>query len=186
MYRKLLLKALNLLIVLFLGLVLAGGASAQGKSKGKGNSGDKGNSEKSDKLKTDKPGKSDDGKLWDGSPNDRNRGKSDDVRGSQRFRGLSKKTGLSQNTLQTRYEIERRLNPDLTYGQFVAAHMIAKNHKGVSTGDILGGLRNGKSIGQTLKDRRWDKKRIEKERKRVRDIFKGDQDYDDRDLDWLF
>lgn len=63
--------------------------------------------------------------------------------------------------------------------------MIARKHKGISVGDILGGLRNGNSIGQTLKDRRWDKKKIDRERKRVRDIFKDDRDYGDRDLDWL-
>jgi hypothetical protein len=172
-------------LVAFVALVivftLAGSTSAQGK--GKGNS--KGNPSRSEKVNSDKPGKPDNDKIRD-FPSDNKYVPKDDDRSSNRFKGLSKKTGLSQNTLQTRYEIERRLNPDLTYGQFVAAHMIAKNHKGISTGDILGGLRDGKSIGQTLKDRRWDKKRIDRERKRVRDIFKGDDEYHDRDLDWLF
>ncbi len=184
-------KELRTIVILFavlvLSIALGGSAAAQGNSKGKG----KGKSESTDRGKSDKS----DGTLWEGFPDDQNRNqngnsknarKDDKNNGSQRFKGLSKRTGYSQSTLQSRYEIERRLNPDLTYGQFVAAHMIAKNNKKVSTGDILNGLRNGKSIGQTLKERRWDKNKVDKERKRIRDIFKDDRDYDDRDPDWLF
>ena len=105
---------------------------------------------------------------------------------SNRFKGLAKKTGMSPEALQARYEIERRMNPDLTYGQFVAAHMVGKNHRGISTGDILGGLRNGQSMGQVLHERGWDKNKIEKERKRIKKDRDRDHDgdYDDDDRTW--
>ena len=99
---------------------------------------------------------------------------------------MSKKTGISEGALRSRYELERRLNPDLTYGQFVAAHMISRNHRGISTGDILGGLRDGRSIGQILNNKGWDKGKINKERKRIRDNYKDDDDFDDRDDWWGF
>jgi hypothetical protein len=170
-------------------LSLASSSFGQGKSKtkGKGGNDNRSNSENTNRGNSNK---STDDPLWEGFPDDKNKNRANknDNRnsGSQRFKGLSKRTGMSQTTLQTRYEIERKLNPDLTYGQFVAAHMISKNDKKVSTNDILNGLRNGQSIGQTLKDRRWDRKKVDKERRRIRDIFKDDRDYDDRDLDWLF
>lgn len=166
-------------------LTLSFGAFAQGNSKGKGKSN---KPEQTERGNSDKSRKQDD-TLWEGFPNERReteqRGKKDDRdNGSQRFKGLSKRLGIPQEKLETRYDIERAANPDLTYGQFVAAHMIARNHKGISAGDILDGLRNGRSIGQTLKGRKWDKRRIDRERKRIRDLYRDDRDYDDRDDDW--
>lgn len=78
------------------------------------------------------------------------------------------------------------MNPDLTYGQFVAAYMLSRNHRGISTGDILGGLRSGRSIGQILNNKGWKRDKIDKERRRIRDIYKDDRDYDDRDDYWGF
>jgi hypothetical protein len=166
-------------------LTLSFAALAQGNSKGKGKSN---KPEQSERGKSDKSKKQDD-TLWEGFPNERRetdqRGKKDDgQKGSQRFKGLSKRLGIPEQKLAARYEIERAANPDLTYGQFVAAHMIAKNHKGISAGSILDGLRNGRSIGQTLKDRKWKKRQIDRERKRIRDLNRDDRDYDDRDDDW--
>ena len=47
-------------------------------------------------------------------------------------------------------------NPDLKFGQFVAANRIAKNHgdrnPNITTGAILQGLADGKSIGQRLQE----------------------------------
>jgi hypothetical protein len=163
----------------------------QGKSKGKGNGNGIGNgrgnsgSSVGDIFGNDnQPGRGN-GKKDDsigGILGDKNKGKGN----SNRFKGLSKKTGISPEALQTRYEIERRLNPDLTYGQFVAAHMVAKNHPGISTSDILGGLRNGQSIGQILHERGWDKDKINKERKRIKKDRDRDHDgdYDDDDRTW--
>ncbi len=179
-------KQTNLIRLLgsFVGLLLIFGVSADVLAQGTGKGNGKGNSsstrEKSDKSKNP------DDSLWSGFPEDKNKqkrgnGNNSSLNKSQRFKGLSKKTGVSTDRLQSQFEYERKLNPDLTYGQFVAANMISRNHRGISTGDILTGLRKGKSIGQTLKSNGWDKGKIDKERKRIRDIYKDDNDYDDRD-----
>lgn len=184
--------------------VLSGIAFSQGKGKGGGNSGrgnsggvDRGNSggmgRRNDGVNNDSVshGKSDDKK----NKAKENRGRNDNNDGilgdrdkdkSNRFKGLSKKTGLSEETLQARYEVEKRLNPDLTYGQFVAAHMLAKNHDGISTERILGGLRNGDSIGQILHNQGWDNDEIKKERKRIKKDRDKDKDrnYDDDNKTW--
>lgn len=173
-------------------VVFALSGDVLGQGRGRGNSGNKGNgrdnSSNVDRGNSDK--KSSDDSLWSGFPDDKNRNRNsnrnDSNKGSQRFRGLSKSTGLSQSYLEKRYSFERSLNPNLTYGQFVAAHMITKKNKNISSEEILRGLRNGRSIGQTLHDRKWDRRKIDKERRRIWDIFRGDRDYRDRDLDWLF
>jgi hypothetical protein len=181
MKEKFLMKLIGIAAALVLVCGLATGAFAQGKGKGKGNSNaPRGKSNKS---------KSADDSLWNGFPDDRkNRGNGSrsNVGNSQRFKGLAKKTGLSEEKLRARFEYERNLNPDLTYGQFVAAHMISRNHRGISTGDILDGLRDGRSLGQMLKNKGWDRGKIDKERKRIRDIYRDDDDFDDRDDDWGF
>jgi hypothetical protein len=175
-------KLLGLLVGLMLVFGLSAGVFAQGKGKGKGKGSGNGNSNSS-RGNSNKSKNSDDS-LWNGFPGDRNgRGNGGQA---QRFNGLSKKTGISAGALQSRFEAERSLNPDLTYGQFVAAHMISRNHRGVLPGDILGGLRDGRSIGQTLKNKGWDKGKINKERKRIKDIYKDDDDFDDRDDYWGF
>lgn len=181
-------KLFGLMTVFALIFVLSTDTFAQGKGKGNGN----GNSNVN-KGKKDKDKNSDDS-LWEGFPDDKNkknRGNKDDWKdnknnNSQRFKGLSKKLGVSPDYLQSRYEAERALNPRLTYGQFVAANMIAGNHPGISAGDILNGLRNGRNIGQTLNNKGWDKKKIDKERKRIKDKNKDDRDYDDLDDYWRF
>jgi hypothetical protein len=181
MRKQFFVRLLGVFAALVLVFGLSTGVFAQGKGKGKGN----GNSSRGNSNKS----KNSDDSLWNGFPDDRNRrgnGNNASLNKSQRFKGLSKKTGISEDALRARFELERRLNPDLTYGQFVAAHMISRNHRGISTGDILGGLRDGRSIGQTLKNRGWDKGKIDQERKRIRDIYKDDDDFDDQDDYWGF
>jgi hypothetical protein len=185
MKEKFLIKLLGVCAV----LTLIGGLSAGVFAQGKGKGGGKGKS--SSTLGKSNKSKSSDDSLWSGFPDDKknqqrgNGNKSGDGK-SQRFKGLSKKTGLSEAELRSRFEYESEKNPDLTYGQFVAAQMISRNHRGISPGDILDGLRGGRSIGQTLKTKGWDKGKIEKERKRIRDIYRDDEDFDDRDDDWGF
>jgi hypothetical protein len=185
MKQKSLIKLLGVFAALVLVCGLAAGVFAQGKGKGNGKGNGNGNSSRGNSNKS----KNSDDSLWSGFPDDRNRRGNDNnssLNKSQRFKGLSKKTGISQDALRARFELERRLNSDLTYGQFVAAHMISRNHRGISTGDILGGLRDGRSIGQTLKNKGWDRRKVDKERKRIRDIYKDDDDFDDRDDYWGF
>ena len=72
-----------------------------------------------------------------------------------RYRGISKKLGIAPEKLHSIYLTESKLNPNLTFGQFVAANTVSHNlnsrYPGVTTGAILLGLQNGRSIGQTLK-----------------------------------
>jgi hypothetical protein len=104
---------------------------------------------------------------------------------NNRYEGLSRKTGMSSQSLRKWYESERELNPNLTYGQFVAANMIAGNHKGISAQSILNGLGNGSSIGQVLQDQGWNENQIRSERKRIKKNVKN-AGYQDRDKDWKF
>ena len=182
-------KWFGLFISAILLLALSGIVFGQGKGNGRGNGNGKGNtgSVNIPGVGTNDNSNRGQGKNKKNDPigavlGDNQKGKGN----SNRFKGLSKKTGVPQEVLQSRFEIERRLNPDLTYGQFVAANMIAKNHRGISTGDILGGLRNGQSIGQVLNDKGWDRDKIEKERKRIKKDREKDKDndYDDDDRTW--
>ena len=73
-----------------------------------------------------------------------------------RYRGLSKKLGTTPEEMRARYQAALMANPNLTYGQFVAANVIADNmsgrRPGITSGAILSGLANGDSIGQTLQN----------------------------------
>ena len=153
---------------------------AQGKGRGNGGGNGKGNAKSQGKSNNDDPWDRDDGKGRGKSKND------DRLSGSDnRFKGLAKKLGRSPESLRDRYYAERAINPRLNYGQFVAAHMVAKNHD-MSPEDILRGLRRGDSIGQTLKREGWSDDRIRRERDRMRRM-RGDGwgDYVDRAADWI-
>jgi len=58
------------------------------------------------------------------------------------------------NDLRRSYQAALLTNPNLKFGQFVAATRVAANlhsrHPNVTTAAILAGLANGKSLGQTL------------------------------------
>lgn len=73
-----------------------------------------------------------------------------------RFQGIARKLGTTPETLRAQYLAARAADPDLKFGQFVAANVIADNlggrHTGITASAILSGLRNGQSIGQTLQD----------------------------------
>ncbi|HYT03924.1 MAG TPA: hypothetical protein VEM13_03495 [Gemmatimonadales bacterium] len=68
------------------------------------------------------------------------------------FRGVAMKLGMTPEQLQTAYEKALTTTPKLTRGQFIAANMLGHNlsGKGITTDQILAGLANHKSIGQTL------------------------------------
>lgn len=78
-------------------------------------------------------------------------------RGSEelgRYTGLSKKLGTTPEVLRTSYESALAANPDLTWGQFVAANVVSDNlgarYPNITSTAILSGLQNGDSLGQTL------------------------------------
>lgn len=72
-----------------------------------------------------------------------------------RYRGLSKKLGSTPEQMRAAYQAALMANPDLTFGQFVAANVVADNLNArfpmVTSSAILAGLANGDSIGQTLR-----------------------------------
>jgi hypothetical protein len=72
-----------------------------------------------------------------------------------RYRGLSKKLGTTPEQMRAAYQAALMANPDLRYGQFVAANVVADNlhsrYPGVTSSSILAGLANGDSLGRTLR-----------------------------------
>ena len=73
-----------------------------------------------------------------------------------RYRGLSKKLGTTPEQMRAAYQAALIANPDLTYGQFVAANVVADNlgtrFPGITSSAILAGLANGDSLGRTLRN----------------------------------
>src|ERR1043166_930835 len=71
-----------------------------------------------------------------------------------RYRGLSRKLGTTPEQMRAAYQAALLANPDLTYGQFVAANVIPDTLNGrfpaITSTAILAGLANGDSIGSTL------------------------------------
>src|SRR5215203_4055948 len=78
-----------------------------------------------------------------------------------RYRGLSRKLGTTPEEMRARYQAALLANPDLNYGNFVAANVIADNlnsrFPNVTSTNILAGLANGDSIGETLRNLRLSK-----------------------------
>ena len=104
-----------------------------------------------------------------GNASDRSNGRSDD--GLERARiarenlsnadreltkhpGVANSLHMNANALRAGYQSALLKNPNLTFGQFVAAtrlaHNLGANHPNITRDAILAGLANGKSIGQTL------------------------------------
>lgn len=74
----------------------------------------------------------------------------------RRHPGVASGLGVSPGELRNQYEAALATNPNLKFGQFVAANVLARNlgsrHPGITTDAILEGLVSGKSIGRTLQD----------------------------------
>jgi hypothetical protein len=90
----------------------------------------------------------------------RARDKANDLNDNElnRYRGLSRKLGVTPEEMRARYEAALLMNPDLKYGQFVSAHVVSDNlggrFPGITADAILAGYLNGDSLGQTLKSLR--------------------------------
>lgn len=172
-------------LILVLGLIFAVSSDAFAQGRGRGGGGGNGNGRGNSGSQTTtrgNTGNDNSNKSKSDRKEDRSISKNTNAQ-NNRYNGLSRKTGMSSASLQKWYESERALNPDLTYGQFVAANMIARNHDGISAQTILNGLGSGRSIGQVLQNQGWNKERIKKERKRVKSNA-DDDGYQDRDRDW--
>lgn len=74
----------------------------------------------------------------------------------RRYTGISKKLDMTPEALRTSYEAALAANPDLTWGQFVSANVVADNLSGrfpaITSAAILTGLQNGDSLGKTLRN----------------------------------
>src|SRR5262249_33997462 len=70
--------------------------------------------------------------------------------------GMANGMNMSANQLRSGYQAALAKNPDLKFGQYVAANRIAKNlgsrNPNITTDAILQGLAGGKSVGQSLQD----------------------------------
>ncbi|HEY6189467.1 MAG TPA: hypothetical protein VIW80_17580 [Pyrinomonadaceae bacterium] len=72
----------------------------------------------------------------------------------QRHPGIAHGLNTRPSELRSQYQAALATNPNLKFGQFVAANVLANNlgatHPNITTVAILNGLQNGQSIGQTL------------------------------------
>ena len=70
--------------------------------------------------------------------------------------GLARVLHTTGRDLRSQYEAALLTNPDLKFGQFVAASRLGRNlgrrNPSITTAAILDGLADGKSIGRTLQD----------------------------------
>lgn len=72
----------------------------------------------------------------------------------RRYSGLSKRLETTPEALRARYDAALAANPDLKWGQFVAAHVVADNlgsrFPNITSEAILQGLADGNNFGRTL------------------------------------
>lgn len=74
----------------------------------------------------------------------------------RRHPNLSNDLHVNANDLREDYRAALAVNPDLTFGQFVAATRLARNlgdrRPAITRRAILAGLASGDSLGQTLRN----------------------------------
>ncbi len=104
---------------------------------------------------------------------------------SRRFTGLAHKLNTTPEALQSQYQAARATNPNLKFGQFVAANVVASNlsatNPNVTTSAILSGLQSGKSLGQTLQNLGVSKSEAKAAEKKAKHAVKGSDDQDTND-----
>ena len=171
----------KLILVSLLVLTLAGGVFAQGKGHGGGAGGGRGSGggmggpppgagvdRGVGNASSRSGGRSDDGL---GNASTRSNGRSDD--GLERARQASSNLHRADNDLRDHPNLPRALhtnandlragyqaalatNPDLTFGNYVAATRLGQNlnrrFPNITRDAILSGLASGRSLGQTLQD----------------------------------
>src|SRR3989442_2921600 len=164
--------ALTCLFVLGINIVASaqgrgrgGGAPAGGQGRGTGQPSGVGVDRGLGTASGRSGGRSDQGL---GNASDRSNGRSDDglararansLRADQELRdhpGLAEHLGINPNDLRTQYQAALANNPNLKFGQFVAANVVARSlgatNSNITTAAILNGLADGNSIGRTLQD----------------------------------
>ena len=89
----------------------------------------------------------------------------------RRYPRLPSAVHLNANDLRSGYQAALATNPNLKFGNYVAATRLAQNlgsrHPGITRNAILNGLASGRSIGQTLRDLGLSERDESDARKRV-------------------
>ena len=84
---------------------------------------------------------------------------------------------MSANDLRNGYQAALASNPELKFGQYVAATRLASNlgsrHPSVTRAAILSGLAEGKSIGRTLQDLGVSEREAKEAKKRAEEEIKA-------------
>src|SRR5712691_5291968 len=85
--------------------------------------------------------------------------------------GIARSLHVTANSLRSQYQGALAQNPNLTFGQFVAAtrlaHNLGRNNPNITRNAILSGLAAGRSIGQTLQDLGLSSRQAKDVQKRV-------------------
>jgi hypothetical protein len=166
----------NVLLVAIAALALATTAFAQGKGRGGGVGGGRGSGGGQptgvgvglDRSSDASRGRADEGR---GNASIRSDGRSDTGlerarlarenlnnanRELRRHPHIASDLHVNANDLRADYQAALAVNPDLTFGQFVAATRLARNlgdtHPVITRTAILAGLANGDSLGRTLRN----------------------------------
>ena len=186
--RKSLLTAL--LITVAYAFAFTNGASAQGKGHGGGGGGGRGASPSGvgvdrglGRSSDASMGRSDEGR---GNASGRSNGRSDaglerarlasqnlhDADNDlQRHPHIASDMHVNANDLRAGYQAALATNPNLTFGNYVAATRLAQNLGGrnpaITRDAILAGLANGDSIGKTLRNLGLNDEEAKAEKKRV-------------------
>lgn len=144
-------------------LLVAGGTFAQGRGKGGG----------SGKASSRSGGRSDAGLERSRKANSNLRRADDELRDHPRLPG---RLNTNANDLRAGYEAALVTNPDLTFGNYVAATRLGQNlgsrHPHITRDAILDGLASGKSLGRTLQDLGLSEREAREERKRADEEIK--------------
>jgi hypothetical protein len=173
---KLIQKSICTVSVCLLVLLLATGAFAQGKGRGGGGGRGSGNAggppagRGADRGTDNASGRSG-GRSDDGLNNASKKSNGRSAAGLQRAREANLRRAdddlrdhprvpralhTNANDLRAGYEAALLRNPDLSFGNYVAATRLGQNlgsrHSNVTRDAILSGLESGRSIGQTLQD----------------------------------
>ena len=100
---------------------------------------------------------SDGGRRRDGGQDNSNRTRDNGnnaERDTHRLEGIAHRLNTTPDQLRSQYQAALASNPNLKFGQFVAANLIANNlnatHSNITTAAILSGLASGKNLGETL------------------------------------
>lgn len=92
--------------------------------------------------------------------------------------GISRALHTNANDLRSAYQAALTTNPNLKFGQFVAATRLAQNlgsrNPGITRDAILAGLDSGRSLGQTLQDLGLSERQANEARRQAdREIKRG-------------